>query len=458
MSSGSLVKTQRSISSHHHASVVPHQKLPVELLAEIFVQCMPSMEFGELTRDYDMGRDQVFEQGWMYPHLIRARLALVCQAWYTVLYNEPRVWTIMVLRDTLVAHPETVSLWIKKSKSMPLVVYIPDCRVELGPDNFLSMLRQEMWRIQCLFWDVFNQTDLSALFPFDVSTNAPMLQSLALLRTHGSLDFSTDLEWGDIHCPELRTLCLCWVNAETISLTVSPLKNVRHLSIVQYHAEEDDNGIWRFLTLLEALPNLVSLSWSCNSDFCTRVWVGPRSVVLRSLESLTLDVCCKGMMECVLDSLRVPSLERMVLILGDARSDINTDAMSHTLIQLRHLTLGNMRLWGSVPPLLGYLKHLETLIIEKYFDNVDELFIALSSHNHGSSILCPCLKTLDISDVVNLSRKQLVDFVQQRVKSDLDDPAPGLVTCLKLSYRADYIEEMCAQLVKTHSSSILFLD
>ena len=71
--------------------------------------------------------------GFMYPHHIRARLALVCRAWYTVLYNEPSVWATMILRPLV--RPESVSLWFKKSKSVPLVVLMPASSIKL-PDNF----------------------------------------------------------------------------------------------------------------------------------------------------------------------------------------------------------------------------------------------------------------------------------------------------------------------------------
>ena len=51
----------------------------------------------------------------------------------------------------------------------------------------------------------------------------------------------------------------------------------------------------------------------------------------------------------------------------------------------------------------------------------------------------------------------LVDFIQQRVKSDLDDPAPGLVTCLKLPHYA-FDETLRAPFARTHSSSIIFIN
>ena len=88
-----------------------------------------------------------------------------------------------------------------------------------------------------------------------------MLQGVALLRNDGSED---DLELGDIHCPSLLTLFLIYDLHDVIkSLTVGPLNNVHHLCINQDHDEDEDGKeILRFLRLLEALPNLVSLSWT----------------------------------------------------------------------------------------------------------------------------------------------------------------------------------------------------
>ena len=90
-----------------------------------------------------------------------------------------------------------------------------------------------------------------------------------------------------------------------------PFKNVHHLGI--------DHGIlglhnnYRglpYLRLLEALPNLVSLSLNI-SGYCAPVEL-PR-VVLQSLKSLTLETCCKGMMISILKFLHVPSLEHLAL-------------------------------------------------------------------------------------------------------------------------------------------------
>ena len=103
----------------------------------------------------------------------------------------------MVLLDRFMAHPETVPLWIKKSKSTSLVVFVTYCRVDSSVD---SMLHQELWRMRCLFWEISFETDLSALFFLDVSTNAPMLQNLALSRSYSFGPNQDTFKLSDIHC------------------------------------------------------------------------------------------------------------------------------------------------------------------------------------------------------------------------------------------------------------------
>lgn len=103
-----------------HQSAV--HRLPVEILGKIFVDCIPPLGTS--------GPDRLpeFET---HPRHIRATLAQVCRFWCTVLNNEPRVWGTLAI-DYPKPKPEIVSLWLKKSKSCPLDVYImpleyPEC-------------------------------------------------------------------------------------------------------------------------------------------------------------------------------------------------------------------------------------------------------------------------------------------------------------------------------------------
>ena len=99
-------------------------RLPVEILAEIFVQCIPPL--------VPSGPLKLPQFETPPRHHIRASLAQVCRFWYTVLNNEPRVWGTLAL-DYINPNPEIVSLWLKKSKSCLLDVYVDP--YEWGPST-----------------------------------------------------------------------------------------------------------------------------------------------------------------------------------------------------------------------------------------------------------------------------------------------------------------------------------
>ena len=70
-----------------------------------------------------------------------------------------------------------------------------------------------------------------------------------------------------------------------------------------------------------------------------------RRVVLQSLESLTLNLCCTDTMISSMEWLHVPSLEHLLWSdEGDGFSKLLMDDICVSLVQLRHLTLRNMKL------------------------------------------------------------------------------------------------------------------
>ena len=120
-----------------------------------------------------------------------------------------------------------------------------------------------------------------------------------------------------------------------------------------------------------------------------------------------------------------------------------------------------LRLDGAMPKetkihtILHRLNHLITLILNSQYDHhsVDALLLALSPLNRDFSSVCPQLKTVELAGVC-FSPSALEGFVKRRVKSDLDDPASDLVTCLALDDNCQIGEELRAHFAETYSSSI----
>ena len=252
---------------------------------------------------------------------------------------------------------------------------------------------------------------------------------------------------GDIHCPDLRTLTIKSCDEAVESLIGKPMPNVRHLHLLS-------GGpvmlyIKAFERFAQSRPSLFEMDTEVRRN---RRGAGPNSrVVLQSLKSLTLLDIIPHFLACFY----APSLESLNLA-GDAAESIHVLKIicQDWKVALRHLTMtGKLPEKTAIHTMLPQLTHLETLIVHTNEDNfVDELLIALSPHNRDFTLACPQLKTMEMNHG-QVSTSALVDFVWRRVKRDLDDPGPGLMTRLKLSF-IPVDQDVCEQLTKTHGSSV----
>jgi hypothetical protein len=266
-------------------------------------------------------------------------------------------------------------------------------------------------------------------------------------------------EIGGIHCPELRTLTIRNINEAVDSIIPKPMPNVHSLDF----SPGCGTSITLYLKLFDALPDLVSLR--CFIPFSDEtVPQTPDELlltraVLQSLKSFPLTPAA-GDADLVirfLTCLDVPSLNCLDLPWFPGRGGLDQTLLAicgHGTVQLRCLISRRYSMTGTnIYAMLKHLNHLETLILNN--DDYDELLIALSPHNRDFSSACPRLKMaeINISPSTFTRRGPLADCVQRRVMSDLDDPAPGLVTCLKLSLSRWGAYGGLEQLGKTHSKS-----
>ena len=430
-------------------TVTPVQKLPVEILAEIFVQYIPPLVTLREERDTSSPPDEYGRE----LQQARSCLGQVCSKWNVILNKEPRAWATLSI-DVLHPPPEIIHTWIKKSKSYPLDVAISRFYTEDNREVILKLLHQELWRIKVLIGDFWQETTfgtwpVSVLFPTNVSTVAPMLENLTLFH-----DASNGL--GRIHCPQVQTLCLQLTDDLVKSLIDTPMPNVERVAVLC----PTTPIIWHF-RLLEALPNLVFLSWNL-LGVANDTELPDEPVVLQHLSSLGVASYYYHSATAFLQSLNTPSLEYLDLA-HYFESDIDhldeaLDALSENgTVRLRHLILQNTcPREENVDFVLNHLMHLETLKLTLQNRPVDAMLLALSPHNRDFSSACPRLETVELSFVL-VSSETLIEFVERRVQSDSEEEAPGLVSCLKLSGIYCMDEEPCSRLTETHSLSIHLL-
>ena len=138
--------------------------LPVEILAEIFVHCIPLLVPDECN----------LPSLEIYPSEIRDILSDVCRLWSMIIDREPRVWTTLAFNVNSRPDPKVVSACLNKSNPYPLDVYIG---IEYASKNSRNMV--------C----TVNLSLTAYIFISPCDSFLP-LQNLCTTSSHGSAPFS----------------------------------------------------------------------------------------------------------------------------------------------------------------------------------------------------------------------------------------------------------------------------
>ena len=421
------------------ATIAPIRKIPVEVLEEIFFQCIPPFDSKLVeTEEYHL-----------YPQDVSKLLGNVCKEWGTIINDSPRLWSsIFISREPSAA--EDVCQLLTKSKSHPLDIVIESN--ELGPDqkmpvstDVIAMLRRELWRIRTLraYMDLESE-----LFPPGFSLHAPLMRSFA--HSSWKYDPQADMDLSGAYCPQLRSVSLMDSDSIIRVFTANPMQSVRHLLL-----NVGTNGAL-YLRFLNSLSHLVSLHWYTSSDE-EEPLEAPLTVTLQCLKSLHVDAS-KSTMQ-LLPHLHTPSLESLALFCYDGcRFDISPpiddiiDIICRDgVVKLRRLYITDGEFEPHTTRMLRKLDHLDTLVINRSFFAV-HLVDALKVHGYVS--LCPKLTTLVLENI-RVPLASIDDFVHHRTLADSEEPAPGFVTCLKLHGElfSDHMQDF-QHLLQTHSATI----
>ena len=434
------------------AIMAPIRKLPIELLAEIIIKCIPPLPT-KRRRSSSMSRSEAQ----VYPEDVGELLGKVCRAWRTIINDEPRIWSTVVLDKTIQA-PEDINQLLKKSKSHPLDIFLEPCTWfstadQENYDVVFKMLHSQLWRTRTFIADMrsFPRAVSGGIFPQGFSINAPMMQTFTHIR-NSSPPVKHDL--GTFHGPRLCSIILKHSRNLVRSLVANPVQTVRHLEV-----SFSRGSTVLYLQLLSALPNLSSLYWN-GKDYVEQVQGA--TVVLNSLKALRLQTA-KSAMD-LLSFLHAPSLECLELLLGwgsvSMVPEIIGTLCGDGVVKLRHLHILEGLTFESGPDvgaMLGQLDCLETMIIE-HSAMLGDLLTALSLQDRDFSSVCPQLTTLVVLHSKILPGSFL-DFVHRRTRADWEEAVPGLVTSLKLDKTTLHKTNVksCTRLAQTHSATIHFM-
>ncbi|KAF7337892.1 hypothetical protein MVEN_02012300 [Mycena venus] len=265
--------------------------LPVEILAEIFIYCLPEDDF-------------------VTPSLTTAPLAVcgVCHQFREVALSTPRLWSSLVIDMQLAraaGYIDLYQMWLLRARRAPLSLAIQDDGEMQNPPKSVRSLLQTIAKLspQWRNVDVDLEVDIDGLLfssEVDAKRAYPLLEKVALAYTNPS-DFSISF----CNAPRLR---------EIFAPVYPPVAQIDFPWAQITTFRTCDIDLSSFLQILSNASNLVNGSFTLRGDGSTL----PTSILsLDHLQSLSL----AGMLVSeavripmsVLECLKTPALKSLTL-------------------------------------------------------------------------------------------------------------------------------------------------
>jgi hypothetical protein len=426
--------------------LAPIRKLPAEILEEIFIHCIPAMQFpldlneGEfdperMTGIHDVARSR-------HPTFIRLRLTQVSSRWRSIIYGTPSMWTSLILNHSFPDdYLSMVQTFLRNSKSYLLNVVIVPRSWRMPSEaihDTMKLLKRELYRFRTFFADLKYTTGREVYLPLlFVSTPSPDLTAMEAFgvwtgrcseqEVIGKPNFpnlkSLDL-WGPYSTPLLRS----------VTINSLPLLHCLRFKVTRTSLGEPQSSFPSYYEQLESLHldyhAWVHLGRSQQTQTLTTISLPLlKTLVIISLEPINA--------RSLLPPLHIPSLETLRLgvpqgfdeadDLTFGRASISWVFRQHYLVDifdsLIDLTIDNASLTGSdIQQWLPRFANLTSLKIiaragARSFIN-DAFFSALAPISRTPPVLraCPRLQKLILRRISFLGRSadDLVTLVQDR--------------------------------------------
>ncbi|KAJ3834923.1 hypothetical protein EV361DRAFT_444002 [Lentinula raphanica] len=165
----------RTDLAEHKALLSGVRRLPVEIMSEIFLQCLPEVDTSSVIWSPEPSPDQA-------PLL----LTQVCRNWRSIAIGTPRLWSTLSINASngSASHAEISKLWLDRSKKVPLTLSLLvrstdrfyggrraksyEEFVPLAATKVLTMFVSHLWRVRAL----------ALLFALPVIRAVPELRSV----------------------------------------------------------------------------------------------------------------------------------------------------------------------------------------------------------------------------------------------------------------------------------------
>ncbi|KAF8886650.1 hypothetical protein CPB85DRAFT_1336261 [Mucidula mucida] len=366
------------------------EKLPVELLSEIFIDYVLSHPF-DLWDPNDGPR----------------LLENICSLWRATVISSPRVWSTFVIVSRPAIHtPSAVKVlhtYLLRSAAAPLTFSFYTGSATSDPNPIFELLLDHCHR----WYDVMLELPLHLYPSLDrIHGRLPLLHA-ASLRAKGSTSPHVGNILAFADAPRLEKLAL-WGNWTTVQRVILPWN--------QLTSYADEDGSATCPQNLLAMSNLVHLTYRAR-----KIDVFPCQV--QRLENLTtLRILSGYHLSTFFDHVTLPSLQELTLVDMTLRYEVKAvagvleDLIGRSRCSVQVLNIDNLA-FGDTPHLLRLfwcMPELTALCIRHYAAReLSKLFRTL----RGSTVL-PKLTMISLHSDLTAAVIDVVDMVESRWKGE----------------------------------------
>ncbi|THV07438.1 hypothetical protein K435DRAFT_960010 [Dendrothele bispora CBS 962.96] len=450
-----LLCMQKSIEESlatHLSLFSPMRKLPTELLAEIFILCLP-------------------DQFYVAPDPLQAPLLLasVCAGWRTITLSTSNLWSSLCLRPGITyqrANP-LLSTWLSRTSSRPLSLSL---HAELWRRKEIAELLNRSsprWKHIC----VYDELPKHKHTIWNHVLNVPMLETFELISPSGVSQEQLD-NFASVLNSSNRLTQFIWKNGQmssaaldvvwsklthiTLNVELPPsfcldlLQNAHNLVQLIYHNIRIPSSPDRTLLVPVCLPHLETIAMTFSDNPCVLF----DSITLPALKSLELMASCHNSpfwfrlpysMRSLFERSRCP-LETLDIHLLCFDEDEFIDFLLPVHTTLREITLEMNDKSESFSVGDKVLNLLSSTT------NGDESAERVSSLNSStiakpSPCLCPRLQSIAVYSCISCTEGAFSSMVQTRlIDPNPDDPSYvarlRLVEIFDTDHERSYLERL----------------
>jgi hypothetical protein len=421
----SLYKQEVSKENSRMSLHDPCSKLPYEVAADIFVQCLPSSKFVPPS-----------------PHHAPMLLSQVSAPWRNICFSTPRLWSSLSidLRRTRETGMKSVELtmigaWLSRAESCPL-------SISLATNTFVD---QDLWNTFFSFSSQWRHIRINSLPPakFPHELEVPLLESFELIFRDLGFTYaqqpSTMLHWSSasslrrfgwvISGHEYQSLCLDW--SRLTHLTLNTRMSVEDCLDIFERSRALTHAAFQCVTTLQSFPSCRDL------------------IYLPQLQSF--GVCADKSIASLLDALVLPNLREFVFgAIGNQGLELWPQSSFLSLIDRSSCALKNLYIYddpSTTEELLDCLRRTQTSLTAFTLQSHGKILVTdevldLLTVTDGLC-LCPKLRSLALYNCISCAPGRVASMVQSRMnRTPMLSTDPRAIARIEVVEMYDYETEL----------------